>query len=793
MIIHNINSLEFDILLKKFSEYCYTHGGRDIMLNVGALKGKEEIEESFRLFNETISFYIRYSYKLLFDMPESMDWTNRISKENLLSSRDFISILSVLKTSRSLKKTLKMAKESESPLLEHYYQKIEDMSRLETAIEKVFDDEGGIKDTASGLLKSLRKEKLSIDSEIRNKLKKFINDSNNREIIQEDFITSRNDRFVIPVNSSFFKYHKGIVQDKSSAGITFFTEPDFIIPGNNRKIEIEIEEKNEIIRILRELSTLVRERSERLINNIDIIHFLDFLFAVSAISSKQNYFIPRITDSSRVCLKNARHPLLLFIKGEEDTVPLNISIENDPIVVITGPNTGGKTVCLKTIGLLLLMANCGLPIPAGEGSKIPVLDHIMCDIGDEQDIKQDLSTFSSHISRISRFLEKANSKSLILIDEIGAGTDPKEGSALGIAILEYLREKRSIVITSTHYGTIKAFAHNRKGYFTSMVEFDKDTLRPTYRLIPGGVGRSNAIYIADKLNMKPEVINLAKIFLGEKERNLDKLIDSIEEKDKVLAERITELNKAREEFEEYKEKQKSLMRDRMLVTLEIEKRKIEELEDLLSKLKLSHKKKKKKRDDKVLEKNEIQEKQESLSDIEARVSEIKDKTETELKMIETPCEEQDTEPYIGSYINIKNMSGDFMIQDINEKTGDYEIVMNNLRMKVKRENIIKVFSREKVKSSAFIEYDDTDKDTGNAGFKINLIGLDIQSAIDRLEPFIDKAYSRGKPYLHIVHGIGEGILKDAIRKYLKKRIEIKEIVKGEDAYNNSGITEIVFY
>ncbi len=788
----DIKSLELALILDHISEYLFTAGGKNILYNVRPLGSIEDINRSLDFFRQCMSFYNRHSSLLSFDMPDSLDFTGRITYECILEAEDFLGIITVINTSGRLKSALKRASDERQDILEKYCRDLDELTDLKQSICQVFDDEGNIKDNASKLLRSLRREKLSAENNIRDKLRKFINDNANRDIIQDSYITSRNERYVIPVKSSFFKFYKGIVQDKSSSGITSFVEPDFIVSDNNRKKEIEIEERNELLRILKDLSRKVKEASGGILKNIDIIHRLDFGFGISALSFKHYYNIPFVGEDSVIDLKSARHPLLIFIKGYDETIPVDIKIEDEKrIVVITGPNTGGKTVALKTVGLICLMANCGLPVPAEPDSVLPLLDYIMCDIGDEQNINQNLSTFSSHITRISRFLEYANSRSLILIDEIGAGTDPKEGSALGIAILEYLRSKKSIVITSTHYGTIKAFAHFRKGYLTSMVEFNKDTLKPTYRLITGEVGHSNAIYIAGKIGLKKEVIDIAEQHLGEKEKDIERLINSLEEKNKNLSERLSELEHEKSEFRKQQKKQRNILKDRYQVIFEIEKRRLEEIDGLLGRTRAVLNKKKKSRaagSEQKSPREDIVEIQESAERIREEIVKNSD-----INLPDNDYESHNCIPEPGSYVKIKNFSGDFQIQNVDRKNNEYEVVLNNVRMKIKEDDIERVVSGgnriNKQSADAFLDHYGS-RPVAN---EINIIGMDAENAIRTVESIIDDAYSAGKPYIRIIHGLGEGILREAVREYLKTRNEIKEIIRGEIVYKNSGITEAVFF
>ncbi|MFY9307187.1 MAG: endonuclease MutS2, partial [Bacillota bacterium] len=503
-----------------------------------------------------------------------------------LSGAELLAISDTLRCGARYKRAILEAKD-DYPILESIASSVADLADLRATLEKSIGEDGDVLDTASPRLASIRKDISVISNRVRDRMEALIRDKNIAEYLQESIITVRNDRFVVPVKKEHKNSVRGIVHDQSSSGATLFVEPLHVVELNNRLVELRSRELEEIDEILRSLSQEVASVADDIEGNVDSLARLDLIFAKGRLSRRMRAVEPMLSDRGVVDLRNARHPLLT---GE--VVPVSPRVGDEfTTLVITGPNTGGKTVTLKVIGLLCLMAQTGLHVPADEGSVVSVFDAIFADIGDEQSIEQSLSTFSSHMTQIVNILENATSNSLVLLDELGAGTDPTEGAALAMAILKYLHSKGARTVATTHYGQLKAFTHEAEGFENASMEFDLNTLRPTYRLNIGLPGSSNALAIAERLGLKSEVIEDARSRLGQQDASVESLIEAVHQKNlefdkKLESVRATErelkrmkaeFDRVRHEFEKEREALLSAARKNAEMALDKARREAESL------------------------------------------------------------------------------------------------------------------------------------------------------------------------------------------------------------------------
>ncbi len=503
-----------------------------------------------------------------------------------LSGAELLAISDTLRCGARYKRAILEAKD-DYPILESIASSVADLADLRATLEKSIGEDGDVLDTASPRLASIRKDISVISNRVRDRMEALIRDKNMAEYLQESIITVRNDRFVVPVKKEHKNSVRGIVHDQSSSGATLFVEPLHVVELNNRLVELRSRELEEIDEILRSLSQEVASVADDIEGNVDSLARLDLIFAKGRLSRRMRAVEPMLSDRGVVDLRNARHPLLT---GE--VVPVSPRVGDEfTTLVITGPNTGGKTVTLKVIGLLCLMAQTGLHVPADEGSVVSVFDAIFADIGDEQSIEQSLSTFSSHMTQIVNILENATSNSLVLLDELGAGTDPTEGAALAMAILKYLHSKGARTVATTHYGQLKAFTHEAEGFENASMEFDLNTLRPTYRLNIGLPGSSNALAIAERLGLKSEVIEDARSRLGQQDASVESLIEAVHQKNlefdkKLESVRATErelkrmkaeFDRVRHEFEKEREALLSAARKNAEMALDKARREAESL------------------------------------------------------------------------------------------------------------------------------------------------------------------------------------------------------------------------
>ncbi|MCE7699718.1 MAG: endonuclease MutS2, partial [Methanobacterium paludis] len=497
----------------------------------------------------------------------------------LLSARELIDLADTVRGIRLIKKfifDLKEEKDLELPILSKIASDMEVPGGLERQIRSAIDDQGGVMDSASAALRHIRGQIRTCDSRVKQKLENIVH--SNGKMLSESLITIRNDRQVIPVKQEYRASFGGIVHDQSASGATLFIEPQAIVDLNNQLSEARARERHEIERILRELSAVVAESADGLLMSVERLARLDFIFAKAAYAHQMKATRPQLNDRGLIWLKKARHPLI----DPQRVVPIDVVFDQKThALIITGPNTGGKTVSLKTTGLLVLMTQSGLQIPVEEGSEISVFAQVFADIGDEQSIEQSLSTFSSHMTNIVAILKKVDYQSLVLFDELGAGTDPQEGAALSIAILDAVYGQGATIICTTHYSELKAYAYERTGVMNASVEFDVATLSPTYRLLLGIPGRSNAFEISRKLGLPTEIIENAKLQISRETNQIDKMIASLEqnrrlaeqeeekarllrhgseEKERELAEKLAELERSKDRIlQETREKAQRTM------------------------------------------------------------------------------------------------------------------------------------------------------------------------------------------------------------------------------------------
>lgn len=471
----------------------------------------------------------------------------------MLGTTELLAVANTVGGARRVKRFLSAMHEDENiPMLYAQSDLLSEQKPVEDAIRQCIDENADIMDSASPELANIRRELRGGETRIREKLDSMIRSSSVSKMLQDQLVTIRGDRFVIPVKAEYRAHFGGIVHDQSGSGATLFIEPESIVAMNNKLRETRLREEREIEIILHRLSALVGDIAEEMTYDIDILGGLDFIFAKARLARSMKAIQPRMNDRGYLRLRKGRHPLI----PAEQVVPLDVELGNQySSIIVTGPNTGGKTVTLKTIGLLSLMAMSGLFIPAEEGSQLCVFDAIYADIGDEQSIEQSLSTFSSHMTNIISILKRMTPKSLILLDEVGAGTDPAEGSALAIAILEHIHRTESRMVATTHYSELKAYAYERAGVINASMEFDVQSLSPTYRLLVGVPGRSNAFAIAERLGMPGAILEHARGEVKEEDLRVEHMIASLEE-NRLTAESERERAEAvRREAEEFRKRQ----------------------------------------------------------------------------------------------------------------------------------------------------------------------------------------------------------------------------------------------
>ena len=625
---------------------------------------------------------------------------------------------------------------------------------IEDLIEKAVNENGEINDDASPELSDIRRHKKLLADNIKNKIEEIFNNSNYAKAIQDRIVTLREGRSVIPIKADFKGQIKGIEHDRSSSGQTVFIEPLTILPLNNKMREYEIREREEIRKILLRLTDIVRGNSEGLSKIADILIELDILNAKASFAKEYRCSKPIILEKEQLKIVEGRHPFI----SQDVVVPLSFELgKNYDIMLITGPNTGGKTVALKVAGLLTIMALSGMLIPASEKTEIGMFSGVFADIGDEQSIEQNLSSFSGHLKNVQEILESVNRGSLVLLDELGSGTDPMEGSAFAMAVIDYLKEKKSKTIVSTHFSEVKAYGYNEEGVESASMEFNSETLSPTYRLLLGIPGESNALKIARRLGVSEEIIERAEQYISEEDKKVESMIATIKEKSKEVEETQAEVAKLRTEAEHFKnsyeDKLRNLEKEKNQILKEAYESSDRVIKDAQEKAKALIEKIKKEE----LNKDEIRATEKSLQMLRNEVREDKDKkVVTEIRI------KSSLKIFKGERVYIKSLNGDAMVLKVMEDKELAQVQAGVLKLTVSFDDIKKI-EEKKVSNTGRV----TVATRSSAKSEIDLRGKMVDDAIHELENYLDKAMMSGYGEIYVIHGKGTGQLRKGIQEFLR--------------------------
>ncbi len=705
----------------------------------------------------------------------------RAEKGFTLESNDFMAILGTLYGSRQVKKFFAEL-DGELRLLREYVEEISDFRQLENAIAQIFDDQGQVRDDASSKLQSLRREKRVVSTRIKEKLEGIITSRRLEKYIQEAVITIRDDRYVIPIKAEHRGSFPGILHDRSSSGQTLFIEPQAVVEMNNRLKSIEGEEAREIDRLLRELSDRIARQGQDLKRALEALASLDCIVARAHYGREMNCSRPALNPGGPVKLLGARHPLI----DEQEVVPIDIFLgTNFSVLVITGPNTGGKTVTLKTTGLLSLMAQAGLPLPADEGSEIGVFQGIYADIGDEQSIEQNLSTFSSHLRQIVKILEKARAGDLVLLDEIGAGTDPEEGAALAMSILQHLYDKGILTVATTHYTELKAFAYTQEGVENAAVEFDVETLSPTYRLLTGVPGRSNAFAIASRLGLQDFIIEDAKKRLSSEEADLENMISRIEEEEYSLISEREGLARHRQKTEELEKKLKEEHQALLTKQDRIIREATEEARRLISGVKEEGSKLLKElREFGGPDADRLANRfNKALKEQEKKIEELlTSRSPKESKKSRLPASVRP-----GDTVRLLDLDQEGTVLEVNEE--QVQVQVGIMKIRVSLRDVEKVLPRQKDRKGSNLSRLQGTK-AQSISPRLSLRGFRWQEAREKTDKYLDDAYLAGLNKVELIHGKGTGALREGIHDLLASHPHVASFRLGQPGEGGEGITVV---
>lgn len=780
--------LEYDKIIDMLLDLTQGELARDL---VEKLEPSNDIDDIRRMQEETSEAYrvlVRYGDIDYSSATHIKHLVSKASLGSMLFIEDLYDIMQNIFLVSSIKRYLKTSIEDENLKLNHLRRLCDSLASLDDLKKKlsttiVSRDE--IADNASSTLRSIRRSKKLKNQAIEEKLNSYITSDKTKKYLQDAIVTMREGRYVIPVKNEYRSSVEGMIHDISQKGSTVFIEPMAVVKLNNELRELENEEKKEIERILYELSSEVSEYKAYLETNEEALKSISFIFARARLAREMRATEPVLNDKGYVNLKNARHPLI----PKDKVVPTTVELGDEyTSLIITGPNTGGKTVSLKTVGLITLMAKSGLNIPCDNNSSVAVFDKVYADIGDEQSIEQSLSTFSSHMKNIVHIVENAEYNDLVLFDELGAGTDPTEGAALAISILKLFRERRIRTMATTHYSQIKFYALTSEGVKNASMEFNVDTLSPTYRLIIGIPGKSNAFEISKRLGLDQKIIDSAKELLNENDTRFEDVLKAIEEDRTEIENKRIKINEENEEIERLREK------------LENKNKKLEEKQEaIINKAKEEAREivKKAKSEsafiiDELKDISSLSKKEDRrrLQEAKDYLRELEDENRLKIKDNKKRTKEIPKDIKLGESVRIISIDKFGEVETLPDDKGDLNIQVGIMSVRSNINDIERSESKEEVKVEKKTKSINKAK-SKNISSEINLIGRTVDEAILLLDKYLDDAYLARLKEVRIIHGKGTGTLRDAVRKYLQNSKHVIEYREADYTEGGSGATVAV--
>lgn len=781
-----LHILEYDKIIDRLTSYATSEPGKTLCRN---LVPTDDTEIIGRLLSETTAASSRIFAKGTLSFSGLKDvrvYVKSLEVGSVLGIRELLDIAVLLHiTDRAL------AYNGEtSDLLTERFEALNPVKELHSEITRCIISEDEISDDASSTLKDIRRSKRNANERIKSELQKMLSGSD-RSYLQEAVITTRDGRYCVPVKAEYRSQVPGMIHDQSNTGSTYFIEPMSVVKLNNDLRELDIKESEEIARILATLSAMAAEHITEIITDYEILAELDFIFAKARLAHSYKGSEPLMNEEGFIHIKKGRHPLIDAAK----VVPVDITLGNGyDQLIITGPNTGGKTVTLKTVGLFSCMAQSGLHIPAFDNSSLTVFHDIFADIGDEQSIEQSLSTFSSHMKNIVHILEKADYRSLVLFDELCAGTDPTEGAALAISILTNLHKRKVTTVATTHYSELKIYALSTDGVENACCEFDVSTLAPTYRLLIGIPGKSNAFAISGKLGLPSYIIEDAKQNIGVQDKVFEDIISDLEKSRVTIEREQAEIELYKKEIEELKSrlKTKNERLDERSDSI-IEKAREEALAIL--------REAKETADDTIRKFNKAAQKGMSISDMEAERERIRKQMERTNAKKKNPSEKVQSRNYtakdfhIGDRVHVISMGLDGTVHTLPDAKGNLMVTMGILNSKVNikdLEIIEEASAAEKLKNKGTGIGKLKMSKTASISAEINLIGMTKDEALMELDKYLDDAFLAHISPVRVVHGKGAGILRDAVHSFLKRQKHVKSYRLGSFGEGDYGVTIVEF-
>jgi DNA mismatch repair protein MutS2 len=782
-----LKTLEYNKIVDLLIEKAESELGKDLAKKIVPLRKKENIEELQRETEEAYSLIMKRGNPPLFGIYSIALEVKRLDIGGSLSPGSLLKISDMLRVSRGLKNYIKETKDdkvSNYPIIEGLVEGLSVFKHIEDEINNAIISEDEISDNASSTLKSIRRQIASKNDSVKSKLNSIINSQSHKKYLQDSIVTIREGRYVIPVKQENRSSVPGLVHDVSSSGATAFVEPMAIVELNNELRELEIKEREEIERILKELSSLVAEESENILENQKILQQLDFIFAKGKLALDMKATRPILNEKGYINIKKARHPIL----NAKKVVPIDVYLGKDfNSLIITGPNTGGKTVTLKTVGLLTLMAQSGMHIPADFNSEIAVFNQVFADIGDEQSIEQSLSTFSSHMVNIVDILNNVEYNSLILFDELGAGTDPTEGAALAMSILDHLLKLNVRTMATTHYSQLKLYALTTENVTNASVEFDVETLSPTYKLLIGVPGKSNAFEISKRLGLQDYIINEARDLISKENIEFEDVLQALEkdrivtEENKNVAERYRmEVEQLKEDLALEKDRIKE-QRDKLLQKAREDARDIlrnakEDADSLVGELRDISSEIEKDRNKKI---QEAQDKLKSkLTDVEKTLSSA---------VLNVKSKKPPKNLKIGETVEVLtfNQKGDVLSEP--DESGNVRVQVGIMKITAHISTLKRTTSDENEKTHTRNKTIISNK-SKDIKTEIDLRGKNLDEAFLEVDKYLDDAYIAGLKEIHIIHGKGTGVLREGMKSYLRGHKHVRTSRLGVYGEGGDGVT-----
>ena len=784
-----LHTLEYNKILDQLTEYAFSADARSRCQKLRPITDRAQIEQLQQQTSDALSRLFKYGSLSFSGVTDIRDSLKRLEIGGALSAIELLRVCSLLESAKRAKAFARSQEDNDQPddSLTGLFAGIEPLTPLCDEIRRCILSEDEIADDASSTLHSIRRSMRGMNDKIRAQMNSMISNTTTRSYLQDTVITMRDGRYCLPVKAEAKSLVPGMIHDQSSTGSTLFIEPMAVVNLNNEYKELQLREQEEIEVILAGLSNLTASYATQLLADYELLTELDFIFARAAFAQTYNGVAPLFNDDGRIHIRKGRHPLL----DPKKVVPIDVRLGEDfRLLIVTGPNTGGKTVSLKTVGLLTLMGQSGLHIPASERSELGIFDEVFADIGDEQSIEQSLSTFSSHMVNIIRILEQVNDRSLVLFDELCAGTDPTEGAALAISILSKLHLYGARIMATTHYSELKVYALSTPGVENACCEFDVATLSPTYRLLIGIPGKSNAFAISEKLGLPTDLITDAKGRISKSEGDFEDLIADLEKSRSTIEREQLEINQYKAEIESLKEKleqkQERLDSSRDKILREANEQAysiLKEAKDVA--------------DETIRNFNKYGKAGAPVSEMEKERTKLRGKMDkaaqkmSEQKKASVPNHNVPKKLRIGDSVKVISMNLKGTVHSLPNARGDLYVQMGILRSLVNINDLI-LLEEDATPGTKKFQKTSAGKikmsKSASVSTEINLIGKTTDEAIPLLDKYLDDAYLAHLPSVRIVHGKGTGALRNAVQAHLKRLKYVKSFHLGEFGEGDAGVT-----